>query len=198
MKTLCAIAALAATAAAQAAYVTIDFETQFGDPLNRPAVLDDELAAAPYWIEFGGSPDLVGFGDVELDARLSTNEIIMRPVDGFVFNNFSFEIEVDEFLLPQVITIEVTTADGTTSVFGSYVGNGSDGNPFNNNQAFFFPSISAADGFVDITEIRVFDTGRLFKIDNLSYNVSVIPLPHAAGLAGVGILGLARTRPTRR
>lgn len=122
----------------------------------------------------------------------------MSAVDGFVFNGFAFEIEVDEFPVPQVITVEVTTANGATSQFAQYVGNGSDGRPFNNDRAHFFPLIDAGAGFTDIVSIRVFDSGRLFRIDNLAYDVTAaVPMPTAALLAGVGIAGVFCVRRGR-
>lgn len=68
MKRAIALFVAASAGTASAEHVTINFEDQFPNPFNRPSVLDDELSGAPYYIEFGGDPDLVGFGDVEVDA----------------------------------------------------------------------------------------------------------------------------------
>lgn len=182
-------AALAACAVpALAGQVHIDFDGSDEPNLPIGTLLDDQYDIDPFFVDFHGTARIWG-GDPEAQVTgnfLYNSTIRMTARAGYVMSNIVLDLEVRAF---QTVTLEFLDSDGAVVDSAQRTG-GLFWTLFND---LDFSHLSG------ITEIRAYDNGQTFRLDDINYNITqrvIIPLPSAAGLGllGLGLIGTRRVR----
>lgn len=181
-----AIGGFATVASAGSVNVQLDFDEA---PLALGEVLDDQFLNS-HFIDFNESAHAIDvLGDPEALVTgwfLATGELHMTAAPGYTFSNFVFDLEVHagqtvtvEFFSNGVLLQSATFADDFFPLGGT-----------------LFDGIDVFSGLTGIDEIKIYDSGLTFKVDDLNYTVTGAPLPHAGGLglAGMAILAGVRRR----
>lgn len=184
------IAALAASVTpALAGSVQIDFDGSDEPNLPWGTLLDNQYDIDPFYLDFNGTARIRG-GDPEAQVKgnfLSNSEIRMTTRSGYAMSNIVLDLEIRAF---QTVTLEFLDAGGTIVDSTSRVG----GLTWTLFDDLDFSHLTG------ITEIRAYDNGQTFRLDDINYHVApsavVIPLPTAAGigLLGLGLVGVRRSR----